>query len=138
MCYNRLHANIFITFSRPQELFISTRCLEVPGIIANIITFLIAAVQIKILQMYTNRYKTCFTHQFYLHFILLKPIARSCRVSFCILIKVARGPWHILSAGPLRRGLAILATSKVQKNRWGQKDKFSRDERGYRMAVLTE
>ena len=26
-------------------------------------------------------------------------------------IKVVRGPWHILSAGPLRRGLATFATS---------------------------
>ena len=26
-------------------------------------------------------------------------------------IKVARGPWHILSAGPLRRGLSTFASS---------------------------
>ena len=26
-------------------------------------------------------------------------------------IKVARGPWHILTAGPLRRGLATFSTS---------------------------
>ena len=55
-------------------------------------------------------------------------------------IMVARGPWHILSAGPLRRGLATFATSTGARRETmgGQKDKLSRGERGYRMAVLTK
>ena len=34
-------------------------------------------------------------------------------------IKVARGPWHILSAGPLHRRLATFATSTGARNRGG-------------------
>ena len=43
-------------------------------------------------------------------------------------IKVARGPWHIglISAGPLRRGLATFATSTGHEKQWGQKYKLNR------------
>ena len=36
-------------------------------------------------------------------------------------INVARGPWHILSAGHLRRGLATFATSTGAKETVGSK-----------------
>ncbi len=36
-------------------------------------------------------------------------------------IKVARGPWHILSAGPLCRGLATVATSTGARETVGAK-----------------
>ena len=36
-------------------------------------------------------------------------------------IKVARGPWHILSAGPLRRGLATFASPTRAKETVGAK-----------------
>ena len=42
----------------------------------------------------------------------------------------------LLSAGPLRRRLATFATSTGARETVGQKDKLSRDERGYRMACL--
>ena len=45
---------------------------------------------------------------------------------------------YILSAGPLRRLLATVATSTGAREIVGQKDKLSRGERGHRMAVLNE
>ena len=50
-------------------------------------------------------------------------LQRQCR------IKVVRGPWHILSAGPLRRGLATFATSTGARETVGEK--LGRFERGW-------
>ena len=61
-----------------------------------------------------------------LHDKLIKqPSCNQCR------IKVARGPWHILSAGPFRRVLATFATSTGAREPVGGKDKLSRGERGW-------
>ena len=51
-------------------------------------------------------------------------------------LRGARGIYY--PRGPFAADLHYLPLQRVQKNRWGQKDKFSRDERGCRMAVLTE
>ena len=55
------------------------------------------------------------------------------KISVMVRVRVS-----VRSIDRVTADLQYLPLQRVQKNRWGQKDKFSRDERGYRMAVLTE